>query len=275
MSDIFKFEPPDIYFERDLARQIAQRETNENNVRLARIVEKIVCAEIATLPDPITIVDLGAGAHPEQYKHLFDKLLSSEPKGSFKWVERSPHMIEIAKENTKSLDSPKATELVEFIPMEMLAYLRNQDDESIDATILKYTIDHIFDIKELFSQISRTLKPGGIMISTLTTLGILPARTANVQYFYKGTEIQRGQTIALQNGDSFDIQFLDSTNNPEAQTLEGLRVTKFFHSPEAMHELAKKFDFEIIIGNWLELMDPSLTQGETFSQNILLLRKPK
>jgi ubiquinone/menaquinone biosynthesis C-methylase UbiE len=61
------------------------------------------------------------------------------------------------------IDAPEYKErlqVINFIEKDIVDYLESLEDDSIDLAIMKYTIDHIDNIDELFALLKRKLRKG-------------------------------------------------------------------------------------------------------------------
>jgi len=149
-----------MYFDPEVTKHFAQHEQNEKNFTVANIVDATIMQEMSEISDPLYVAELGGGAHPDRYHSLFDRLLE-EPQGKIDWVDISPHMLVLAKEYISDEKYLKRKEVINFVASEILEYLKNLEDEILDLAIMKYTIDHIEDLDELFKLLSLKLKTGG------------------------------------------------------------------------------------------------------------------
>ncbi|MDP2669790.1 MAG: methyltransferase domain-containing protein [bacterium] len=70
----------------------------------------------------------------------------------------SPYMLELAK---KYLDTPEYRErlkVIKFVENDIAKYLTGERENSIDLAIMKYAIDHIQNIDQLFNLLQKKLK---------------------------------------------------------------------------------------------------------------------
>lgn len=263
----------EMYFSPDVSARFAELEQNEKNYRVSAILDDIIVKEMKNLKEPIFAAELGGGAHPDRYHNFFNKMLK-EPGGRIDWVDISPYMLDLAK---KYLEDKKYTErrgVIKFIENDILAYLEGLKDETLDLSIMKYTIDHIKNIEELFKLLSKKLKKGGKLISTADNLNPeLKSYSTNARFLYNGEEFPDDETRTLKDGDSFTIKFFKESGRPESGYLKGAETVKYYHSPEKIAKLAKKFNFDSFLGDWEKKADEDGKVGENMDQDILILTK--
>lgn len=262
-----------MYFTPKVVEKFAAREQNEKNFRVAAIIDRIINLEIKNLKDPIYATELGGGAHPDRYHNFFKRLLK-DPKGRIDWVDISPFMLEVAKKYINTEKYKNREEIINFIPDEILKYLEKLPKEKLDLVIMKYTIDHINDLKKLFKLLAQKLKLGGKLVATIGNLNPeLKSISTNTRFLYNGKEFPKDETKILKNGDSFTVKFFKESNNPDAGYLEGAETIKYYHSPEKIKELAKKFNFDVFLGDWKGLVPKEKREDEDINQDVLILRK--
>jgi len=259
----------DMYFNRSVAEKFAELEQNEKNFKVAEIVDAIIMSEIKDMKNPLFVVELGGGAHPDRYDKLFAQLIS-EPCGHMDWVDVSPVMIDLAK---KYIDNEKYKErlkVIKFVEDGILEYLEKLPVEKLDLVIMKYAVDFIEDLDRFFELISKKLKVGGKLVASLGVLDPqLKSISTNTRFLYNGEEFPEDEVKTLKDGDSFTVKFFKVSGDPSHGYLEGAETIKYYHSEEEMTELAKKYKLDISVGDWKEMLEVK----EGISQLILVLRK--
>jgi len=139
---------------------------------------------------------------------------------------------------------------------------------------MKYTIDHIKDLGKLFELLAKKSKKGGKLISTADNLNPeLKSYSTNARFLYNGEEFPDDETRTLKDGDSFTIKFFKESGNPESGYLKGAETVKYYHSPEKILKLAKKFKFDTFLGDWKKIADEDGQVGENMDQDVLILTK--
>jgi len=164
---------------------------------------------LASLREGEVVLDLGSGAG-------FDCFLAAErvgEKGRVIGVDRTPEMIEKARENAKK----GKYENVEF----RLGELENLpvSDNSVDAIISNCVINLVPDKKRVFMEAFRVLKPGGrLMISDIVLLRKLPDFIKNSIEAYIGCvsgAILRDEYIGVIKAAGFrEVRIVDETSFP-------------------------------------------------------------
>ncbi len=258
-----------MYFNRSVAEKFAELEQNEKNYKVAEIVDDVIMSEIKDMKNPIFSAELGGGAHPDRYDKLFAQLLN-EPQGHIDWVDVSPFMLELAKKYIDNEKYGKRLDVIGFVEDGILEYLEKLPIEKLDLAIMKYTIDHIADLDRLFELFSKKLKAGGKLVASLGVLDPqLKSISTNARFLYNGQEFPEGEVKMLKDGDSFTIKFFKVSGDPSKGYLEGAETVKYYHSENKMRELAKKYNLDISVGDWKELLGVK----DGMSQLILVLRK--
>lgn len=74
-------------------------------------------------------------------------------------VDISPYMLEIAKKYIDNDQYKARLDVIQFIESDIISYLTEASDNSLDLAIMKYTIDHIADIDSLFGLLAKKLTP--------------------------------------------------------------------------------------------------------------------
>ncbi len=81
-----------------------------------------------------------------------------ENNGKIDRVDISPYMLKLAKEYIDTDEYRKRLSVIDFIENDIISYLEDLENNSLDLAIMKYTIDHIEDIDSLFLLLSKKLK---------------------------------------------------------------------------------------------------------------------
>lgn len=279
-SEIKKYDPSHnyeklkMYFSPEITEQFAEHEQNDKNFRVAEIVDRTIMQEIGKMKGPLQAAELGGGAHPDRYHKFFNYLLQ-EPRGKIDWVDISPYMLELAQKKYLADEKyQKRAEVITFIKSDILEYLRGREDEELDLAIMKYTIDHISDLHELFGLFAQKLKRGGKVISIIgSTSPELQSYSTNARFLYNGEPFPDNETRLLHDGDSFTVKFFKVSGDPQGGYIEGAETTKYFHSAEKITSLAQTFGFEYMLGDWKKVVEEKRQEGETMDQEILVLTK--
>jgi len=268
-----KTEGLDMYFSPEIAEKFAELEQNEKNFRVAQIVDRVIMQETEDLDNPLYSAELGGGAHPDRYHEFFAKLLQ-EPRGHIDWVDVSPDMLELAKKYLETEEYEKRKEVINFIKSDILEYLRGLDDEKLDISIMKYTIDHLDDLDALFELLSKKLKQKGRLVATMGNLSPeLKSYSTNARYLYNGEQFPDDEMRILKDGDNFTVKFFKVSGDPSSGYLEGAETVKYYHSAEKIKELAEAHGFEVYLGDWKGFVDVEAQEEEEMNQDILVLTK--
>ncbi len=263
----------EMYFNKNISKLFAELEQNDKNWRVAEIVDRVIAFEIKDFKNPLFVCELGGGAHPDRYHVLFHRLLQ-EPMGKIDWVDISPYMMELA---LKYIDNDKYIErkkVIRFIIDDILEYLNNLDDNSLDLGIMKYTLDYIDNPERLFELLSKKLKMGGKLVSTMTVLTPeLKSISTNARFLYNGKEFPENETRILKDGDHFTIQFFKESGHPEKGYLDGAKTVKYYFSMDTYEKLASKYGLKIQFGDWHTLIPIEEQGGEMMNQDIMILTK--
>jgi len=262
----------DMYFSPEVAEDFARHEQNDKNFRVAQIVDRTIMQETKDIHSPIFAAELGGGAHPDRYHRFFEKMLQ-EPKGHIDWVDISPYMLRLAQKYIDDDRYEDRLQIITFVESGILEYLRTRDDEQLDLCIMKYTIDHIQDIDELFRLFSAKIKEGGKVISTINLDPELKSYSTNARFLYEGEQFPDDETRTLQDGDSFTVKFFRVSGDPQSGFIEGAETTKYFHSTERIKVLSQRYGFEVFLGDWKDFISKDAQDGETMDQEILVLTK--
>jgi len=263
----------EMYFSPEIALKFAELEQNDKNFRVARIADRVLMKETKDFDNPIYVAELGGGAHPDRYHDFFDKLLT-EPSGHIDWVDISPYMLDLAKKYIEDEKYKKRNEVISFIKSDILEYLDKLEDNKLDVAIMKYTIDHMENIEDLFRLLSSKLKPGGKLISTIGSMSPeLKSYSTNARFLYNGESFPDDEVRILKDGDNFTVKFFKVSGDPNAGYLDGAETVKYFHSADKFREMADTFGFDIFLGDWKEFIDEEKQEGEKMDQGILVLTK--
>ena len=263
----------EMYFSPEIALKFAELEQNDKNFRVARIADRVLMKETKDFDNPIYVAELGGGAHPDRYHDFFDKLLT-EPSGHIDWVDISPYMLDLAKKYIEDEKYKKRNEVISFIKSDILEYLDKLEDNKLDVAIMKYTIDHMENIEDLFRLLSSKLKPGGKLISTIGSMSPeLKSYSTNARFPYNGESFPDDEVRILKDGDNFTVKFFKVSGDPNAGYLDGAETVKYFHSADKFREMADTFGFDIFLGDWKEFIDEEKQEGEKMDQGILVLTK--
>lgn len=198
-----------MYQDRQIVDKFAKSEKNdlaEHSV-ISNILDEIVAKEKAgILPKKIAI--LGAGANPQKYPLMMDKI----KKGwQMDWVDLSPYMLEIAKEEVEKID---LNQKISFIENDFIGYLNRQKDNSIDYVVMQYCMNYIKDLKKFFELTSKKMKSGGIFTANL---GGRAVKDSNFAYFHVNGEKIKGK-VSLEKGDVYTVHFLNENGDVYATT---------------------------------------------------------
>jgi len=261
-----------MYFSPEIAEKFAELEQNEKNFKVAQVVDAILLQESADLEAPIYSAELGGGAHPDRYDEFFSKLIKDG--GHMDWVDVAPLMLELAKKYISNEKYQNRKEVITFVKSEILEYLRGLGNEKLDLAIMKYTIDHIENLDELFELLSTKLTQGGKLIATIgSTSPELKSYSTNARFLYNGEQFPDNETRTLKDGDNFTVKFFKVSGDPTAGYLEGAETLKYYHSAEKIKQLAESFGFDIFLGDWKDFVPQENQKGETIKQDVLVLTK--
>ncbi len=261
-----------MYFSQEVAEKFAEREQNERNFNVAEIVDRVVLNEIKDIPDPLHVAELGGGAHPDRYHNLFKRILKNQ-KSRIDWVDASSHMLKLAKGYVSDDKYQERKKVISFKNKEITDYLSGIKDEKLDIVIMKYVINHIENLEELFTLLKLKLKEGGKVVTTIDIGQELKSFSTNARYFYKGEEIPSGETKKLKDGDPVTIKFFQESGNPNSGYIEGAEITKYFHSAEKIKKTALRCGFDVFIGDWKEAVSKNEEGIFDIEQEILILTK--
>jgi hypothetical protein len=81
---------------------------------------------------------------------------------------------------------------------------------------MKYTIDHIDNIDELFALLKRKLRKGWVLVSSVWVLSPeLKSISTNARFLYNWKEFPENETRLLSDGDTFTVKFFLVSWNPQ------------------------------------------------------------
>lgn len=261
-----------MYFSPEITEKFAELEQNEKHFKVAWIVDIILLQESANLKTPIYSAELGGGAHPDRYDEFFSKLANEH--GHMDWVDIAPPMLELAEKYISNEKYQNRKNVITFIKSEILEYLRGLEDGKLDLAIMKYTIDHIESLDELFKLLSMKLTQGGKLIATIgSTSPELKSYSTNARFLYNGEQFPDNETRALKDGDNFTVKFFKVSGDPTAGYLEGAETLKYYHSAEKIKQLADAFGFDVFLGDWKDFVPQENQKGEAMDQEVLVLTK--
>lgn len=261
-----------MYFVPEVAEKFAELEQNEKNFKVAQIVDTILLQESAELQAPVYCAELGGGAHPDRYEAFFNKLLSEE--GHMDWVDVSPIMLELAKKYITNEKYQNRKKVITFVTSDILEYLCGLENDKLDLTIMKYTIDYIEDLHELFKLLSQKMTQGGKLVATIgSTTAELKSHSTNARFLYNDKQFPDNETRVLHDGDTIRVKFFKVSGDPISGFLEGAETLKYYHSPKKLKELADVYGLDIFLGDWKELVPKENQKNETIDQEVLVLTK--
>jgi len=262
----------EMYFSPEITEKFAEHEQNEKNFKVAQIVDTILLQESTDLKAPIYSAELGGGAHPDRYDEFFSKLINEG--GHMDWVDVAPLMLKLAEKYISNEKYQNRKEVITFIKSEILEYLRGLENGKLDLAIMKYTIDHIESLDELFKLLSVKLTQGGKLVATIgSTSPELKSYSTNARFLYNGEQFPDNETRTLKDGDNFRVKFFKVSGDPTAGYLEGAETMKYYHSAKKIKRLAEFFGFDIFLGDWKDFVPQENQKSETMNQEVLVLTK--
>ncbi len=260
-----------MFLNKKIAAKFAKLEQNEKNYGVAEVVDTLAINALLRHTAPYHVADLFAGAHPDRYHSLFEKMIATD--SVFDWVDASPVMMGLAREYLESEGYSDRGKVLKFIEQDYMKYLKRLNDCELDLVLIKYSFDYIKDVDSFFSLLSQKLKPRATLISTLTTpSSTLRSVSTNARFLYKGKEFPASETRELAEGDTFTIKFLKIPNDLSQGYVEGAETTKFFHSNKRIESLAEKYGMTCFIGNWKDYLKDDKYKG-MIDQDVLVLEK--
>ncbi len=261
-----------MYFSPTTSKEFAKQEQNEKNFQVAEVVDRVIMKETESFSDPLYVAELGGGAHPDRYHGLFQRLLRNS-ESRIDWVDVSPEMIKLAKEYISTPEYKERKSVISFKNKEMTSYLSRLRNKSLDVVIMKYVIDHVEDLNELFLLLFKKLKKGGKLIATVNTSSELKSSSTNARYLYQGEEFPENETKRLKDGDVVTIKFFKESGNPDGGYIEGSEILRHFHSAEKIRELASSCGFNVFLGDWKKIVPEEEEEIFNLDQEILVLTK--
>ena len=264
-----------MYYDAKIAASFAELEQNEKNFRVADIIDRLVLYAVEGVKDPLRAADLGGGAHPDRYHRLFNRLLK-DPKGRMDWVDVSPIMLKLAEKYASTDEYLARKEVIRFVESDILEYLEQLPDETLHVAIMKYVINHIRQLDRLFALLARKLKGKGSLVSTMDfSSPEMKSVSTNARFLYNGQEFPENETRTLKDGDTYTVKFFKESGNPDSGYLEGTEITRYYHAPDTMKNLAQKHHFDVFIGDWKAFLPKEKQEGETLDQDVIVLRKKR
>ena len=259
----------EMYFDPTIAKKFAALEQNEKNYAVAQAVDFVMEKEIKNNNDPLSVCELYAGAHPDRYEKLFERLMK-KPQGNLDWVDISPVMLSLAKDYISDNKFEQRLSVLDFVEKDAIEYLKNLPDQKLDLACAKYALDFVSDLDQFFALLHSKLKVGGALVATIPMLDPkLKSISTNARFLFNGQEFPENATRTLQDGDVYTIKFFNISGDPSSGYLECAQTMKFFHSEEKILTLAKKYNFDFFLGDWKELTNSK----EGIDQLVLVLRK--
>jgi ubiquinone/menaquinone biosynthesis C-methylase UbiE len=261
----------DMYLNEKVATKFAEVEQNERGKAVADVVDKIAMHELKDFGSSLYVADLFAGAHPDRYHLLFDQLLKED--GKIDWVDVSPVMMKLAKKYLEDEGYQNRFNVINFVEKDAIEYLETLSSE-LNLILIKYSIDFVSNLDNLFSLVPERLIEKGSLIATLTTASpILKSVSTSARYLYQGKEFPLDETRTLEEGESFGIKFFNESGNPDSGYIEGAETTKYYHSLDKIKSVAKKYNLEVYVGDWKDYLPEDERQGNNIDQEVLILKK--
>jgi ubiquinone/menaquinone biosynthesis C-methylase UbiE len=266
ISDFIKKSGQEMYFDKEKAQEMIERENNVEHLFVSKIFEAVLYSEFKDKKS-LKIADLGAGAHLERYTKILSFLRKNG--GKLYWVDQSPYMLEYASERV----SLKLNNVV-FVENDIVDFLE-KEKEFFDALVFKYSFNYLISksLKEWMRTMYESLKRNGKVFANLHfhEEGI-KSRSYNAIYKIKGKKVESG--YKPKNNEVIEVCFLkrpgDKSLNPEI-----FASTKIiYYSPEIIEKFAQEVGFSSvrIFKNWEE----NDIWRKTFEKlNHNLERKPK
>ncbi|MDA3837265.1 MAG: 50S ribosome-binding GTPase [Nanoarchaeota archaeon] len=234
----------------DVAREFAEKEQNETDYEIGEIIDNIVFEKLAHKELPIHIAELYAGAHPDRYDELF-RILTTDKKNKFDWVDSSTAMLDLAKEYLKAGNLMKRFKSLDFIERDSIKYLKDLPNETLDLILLKESINSIENLDEFLKLTSEKLKEDSSLIATLPmTSSIIKSVSKDARFLHKRKDFPESETRELEEGEYFTMKYFKEKDNPQSGFIRHAELTQFYHSKEKIKELANKYNLKCFIGNW-------------------------
>jgi len=162
--------------------------------------------EHASITPGETVVDLGSGRGNEVIKAA----RKAAPEGVAIGIDFTPEMLETAEMTAKKLKVDNASFKLGSIDEIPLA------NNSCDVIISNCTINHAANKHTVYSEIHRTLKPGGrFVVSDIISETVIPPEIANdpeaVAGCYGGAITQENYIQAIGNAGFSDVEILEES----------------------------------------------------------------
>lgn len=258
-----------MYFDPVIVADFAELEQNEKNFKVADIVDQVIMHTVGELHQGFAACELGWWAHPDRYHRLFDALIQNN--GTIDRVDISPYMLALADKYIDTDAYRARKNVIKLIEHDIVSYLTSLPDDTLDLAIMKYTIDHIADIDELFSLLSQKLKTWWALVSSVGVLSPeLKSISTNARFFYNGASFPENETRILQDGDTFTVKFFNVSGQPDKGFIPWWETTKYYHSAEKYKTTWTKYGFTTFVGNRKELLP---NEQEQMEQAVLVLKK--
>lgn len=258
-----------MYFNKKIVKGFAEREQNPKHFAVADIVDQIIMQVLGEMHANFKACELGGWAHPDRYHRFFWELLKNG--WTIDRVDISPYMLELAK---KYLDTPEYRErlkVIKFVENDIAKYLTGERENSIDLAIMKYAIDHIQNIDQLFNLLQKKLKKWWILVATIWVLSPeLRSISPNARFLYKGEAFPEDEIRILKDGDIYTVNFLKVFWKPEYGYLPWAKTTKWYHSEKRYRQIAKREWFDVFVGDWKKLISQ---KKDGIAQYVLVLKK--
>lgn len=259
----------EMFFDPEVAEKFADLEQNQKNYDVANIIDNLAINEIKK--PPLLISELGGGAHPDRYHQMFDRLLSDK-NNVVDWVDISPTMLELAKEYLDDDKFRNRKEIINILKKDIIKYLSEKSDESIDLVIMKYMLEYFPKIDEIFKLLSQKLKKGSSLVATIGVKdNKLKSYSTNARYLYQGKEFSKDEVKILKDGDAVGVKFFKVSGKPEQGFLKGAEFTKYYHSKEKILKLAEKYHLDAFVGDWKDYLEGH--EDDDMDQQVLVLKK--
>ena len=262
----------EMYFDKEISKKFAELEQNERNFKVSEIVDKITMEEIKCFWWlPLHAVELWWWAHPDRYHDLFKYLIKSWSK--IDWVDISLTMLNLAKSYLKN-EFKNRIKVINFIESDIEKYLKSLDDNELDIIIMKYTFEFIENLDDFFFLISKKLKNGRSLISTIShsdeNIKIITTNTKffiNWKDFWNDKELK----VRLKDWDRILLKFFKESWNPDSGFLEWAETMIYYHSFKKIINSAKKHNLKVFIQDWNDFLP--MEKKMDIKQTILLIRK--
>lgn len=262
----------EMYFNLEIATKFAELEQNEKNFQVAKVVDLVTINACKNISDPLHIAELGGGAHPDRYDKLFNHLIANN--GTIDWVDASPFMLDLAKKYLNNKTYSNRESVINFIENDVLNYLSQLPDNTLDVAIMKYVFQYIKDSDKLISLLGKKLKNDGKLIATIgNSSPILKSYSTNARFLYNDKEFPDNETRELKDGDAIGVKFFKISGDHESGYLKGAETITYYHSPEKIKKLAKNNNLECFIGDWKKIIPQAKQENLAIDQEMIVLTK--